>query len=206
MMQVFTCGAVLFDMDGTLVDSTRCVETLWRQFAELHQLDISEVLAASHGRRTIDTLREVAPHLDAAKEAAVLDTSELGARDGIVAVEGAAALLESLPSDRWAVVTSAGRTLAEVRLRGAGLPVPKVLISADDVTHGKPDPEGYLKAAAVLGVAPHRCLVVEDTPPGLTAGRAAGMEVLGITTTYPCARLLGVPCVADLCEVRIRFT
>jgi sugar-phosphatase len=197
-------------MDGTLVDSTKCVEAVWQRWAEQHQLDLQKVLDASHGRRTIDTLRELRPHLavelDVRKEAALLEGDELGARDGIVAVKGAAALLEGLPADRWAVVTSASRDLAAERLRDAGLPVPPVLISADDVAHGKPDPEGYLKAAAALGVAPQQCLVVEDTPPGLMAGRAAGMQVLGITTTYPSGRLLGAPCVADLCGLRIRFT
>jgi sugar-phosphatase len=197
-------------MDGTLVDSTKCVEAVWQRWAEHHQLDLQNVLDASHGRRTIDTLRELRRHfaveLDVEKEAVLLEADELGARDGIVAVNGAAALLEGLPADRWAVVTSAGRDLAAERLRHAGLPVPPVLISADDVAHGKPDPEGYLKAAAALGVAPQRCLVVEDTPPGLMAGRAAGMQVLGITTTYPWGRLLGAVCVADLCEVRIQIT
>jgi sugar-phosphatase len=202
-MRTIFCQAILFDMDGTLVDSTRCVESIWSRWAERHGLELNHILAVSHGRRTLDTLQEVAPHLDIEQEARQLDAQELETKEGIAAVPGAAALLRALPQNRWAVVTSAGRALAELRLQCAGLPIPQILVCADDVEHGKPSPEGYLKAAELLGVAPDRCLVVEDTPAGLRAGRAAGMQVLALTTTYPAAHLLGSPCTRDFCQAQV---
>jgi sugar-phosphatase len=197
------CKAILFDMDGTLVDSTHCVEAIWSRWAHRHGIEPSRVLSVSHGRRTIDTLREVAPHLDIEAEAMWLDAEEREARDGIPAIPGAAAILGRLPHDCWAVVTSAGRALAEVRLRGAELPLPTVLVSADDVAEGKPHPAGYRKAAQLLGVAPDQCLVIEDTPAGILAGRAANMQVLALNTTYPATDLLAAPCVRDFRDVRM---
>jgi mannitol-1-/sugar-/sorbitol-6-phosphatase len=195
--------AILFDMDGTLVDSTACVEAIWSRWAERQGLEPSQILAASHGRRTLDTLRDVAPHLDLAQEAMLLDAEELESTEGIEAVQGAAALLRLLPQNRWAVVTSAGRALAELRLGCAGLPIPEVLVCADDVAEGKPNPAGYLRAARLLGVAPDQCLVVEDTPAGILAGRSAGMQVLALTTTYPAASLLEAHCIGDFCQTQV---
>ncbi len=197
------CKAILFDMDGTLVDSTQCVETIWSRWANRHGIEPSRVLSLSHGRRTIDTLREIAPYLDVEAEARLLDSEELEDPDGLVSIPGAREILEALPHNRWAVVTSAGRALAERRLRAAELPVPTVLISADDVLEGKPDPTGYRKAAQVLGVPANQCLVVEDTPAGILAGRAANMQVLALTTTYPATNLLGALCIRDFRDVNI---
>jgi mannitol-1-/sugar-/sorbitol-6-phosphatase len=202
-MSLVKCQAILFDMDGTLVDSTACVEAIWSRWAERHGLEPSYILAASHGRRTLDTLREVAPHLDLAQENMRLDTKELAFREGIEAVKGAAALLRSLPPHSWAVVTSAGRALAELRLGCAGLPIPEVLVCADDVAEGKPNPEGYLRAARLLRVAPEQCLVIEDTPVGLLAGRSAGMQVLALTTTYPATSPLEAHCICDFSRTQI---
>lgn len=202
MLTIF-CQAILFDMDGTLVDSTRCVESIWSSWAERHGLELNHILAASHGRRTLDALREVAPHLNVEQEAKQLEAQELETKEGIEAVPGAAALLRNLLPDRWAVVTSAPRALADLRLHCAGLPIPSTLVCADDVEHGKPSPEGYLKAAGLLGVVPNQCLVVEDTPAGLLAGRAAGMQVLALTTTYPAARLLESSCTRDFCQIQV---
>jgi sugar-phosphatase len=196
------CSAVLFDMDGTLVDSTACVEGLWGTWAAANGVDLEYLLSISHGRRTVDTVREIAPHLDAEAEAKALELLEMDARDGIVAVRGALEALQALHPKQWAVVTSAPRALAAIRLRIAGLPVPQLLIGAEDVQRGKPDPEGYLKAAAGLGFAPEDCVVVEDTPAGLNAGRAAGMRVLAITTTYEASYLLGADAVPDYTDVR----
>jgi sugar-phosphatase len=196
------CKAILFDMDGTLVDSTACVEGLWGTWAAQNGVDLAYLLSISHGRRTVDTVREIAPHLDAEAEAKALELLELDARDGIVAVRGALETLQALHPKQWAVVTSAPRALATIRLQTAGLPVPQLLIGAEDVQRGKPDPEGYLKAAAGLGVAPEDCVVVEDTPAGLNAGRAAGMRVLAITTTYDASYLLGADAVPDYTDVR----
>jgi len=196
------CKAILFDMDGTLVDSTACVEGLWGGWAAQHGVDLKYLLSVSHGRRSADTIRDIAPHLDAEAEAKALELLEMDARDGIVAVGGALETLQALHPSRWAVVTSATHALAATRLAAAGLPVPDVLIGAEDVARGKPDPEGYLKGAAALGFAPEDCVVVEDTPAGLNAGRAAGMRVLAITTTFPASSLLGADAVVDYRGVR----
>lgn len=194
---------MLFDMDGTLVDSTKSVEAIWTRWAARHSIDVKRILAVSHGRRTVDTLCEVAPHLDAKREARLLEEEEIHSKDGVEEVPGAGALLRRLPLDRWSVVTSASRSLAEVRLQMAGLPIPTVLVCASDVSQGKPDPEGYLQAAAALGFAPHDCLVLEDTPAGLEAGLAAGAQVLALTTTFSSAELPGVTSIPDFRNLRI---
>lgn len=184
-----TCEAVLFDMDGTLVDSSQCVERTWRLWADRHRLDIDALLAISHGRQNHETIRLIAPQLETAEEIAFLVRTEEGCREGIVAVPGARVLLDALAAGHWAVVTSAWRTLAELRLQCAGLPIPEVLVTADDVRRSKPHPEGYLAAASRLGVAPSACVVIEDAPAGIESARAAGMPVIGITTTFPRERL-----------------
>jgi sugar-phosphatase len=200
---VWRLDAILFDMDGTLVDSTQSVERQWRRWAPRHGLDPEAFIAVAHGRRTLDTLQELAPQLATEEEAARFDAEEAADDDGVVEVPGAAALIAQLPPDRWAIVTSAQRALAAARLATAGLPVPEVLVSGEDVREGKPHPEGYLLAARRLGVDPARCLVVEDTPAGIGAGLAAGMHVLGITQTYP-ANTLGLAATApDLRGVRV---
>ena len=198
------CDAVLFDLDGTLVDSTKVVERLWAEWAARHSLNVNDILAISHGRRAEDTMRLVAPHLKTLKEeaAARLREEELQS-EGLVAVAGAETLLSHIPQTRWAIVTSCTRTLAEARLRSVGLPVPAVVISQETVSLGKPHPDGYLEAARILGWTPRNCLVVEDSPIGVEAGRAAGMRVLGVTTTYPADQLSADLCVADLSEVAI---
>jgi sugar-phosphatase len=202
--RVFTCDAVLFDMDGTLVDSSHCVEKTWRLWAEKHGVDIEALLAISHGRQNYETIRMIAPHLDTPEELAFLVRAEEECRDGIAAVPGARALLDSLDPAAWAIVTSAWRTLAELRLNCAGLPVPEVLVTADDVSRSKPHPDGYLTAASRLGVAPAACIVIEDAPAGVEAARAAGMPVIGITTTFPRERLACDFCVDDFRGMTIR--
>jgi mannitol-1-/sugar-/sorbitol-6-phosphatase len=171
-----SCDAILFDMDGTLVDSTLCVERIMGRWAEKHGLDREFVLQAPHGRRTIDSIREAAPHLNVEEEARTIDAEELVEGEGIMEVRGAQHLLRKLKPHQWAIVTSASRALATFRLGCAGLPLPQLLVSGDEVANGKPDPEGYLKAAHGLRVSPTRCLVVEDTPAGILAGRRAGMK------------------------------
>jgi sugar-phosphatase len=181
---IVDCDAVLFDMDGTLVDSREIVERLWLQWAAEHGLSAEAILAVAHGRRTLETIQLVAPHLATPEEAARLDALEAQEDGHETAVPGAVALLNALPPDRWAVVTSAGRKLAAARLAAVGLPLPRVLVGADDVVLGKPSPEGYLRAAGLFGVAPERCVVMEDTPAGAQAGRAAGARVVGLRTTF----------------------
>lgn len=178
--------AVLFDMDGTLVDSRAVVERVWRDWAAAHGRDFAPILAESHGRRTIDTVRAFAiPGMDVEEESRKLEALEVADVEGIVAIAGAAELLARLPSQRWAVVTSASRELAVRRLTAAGLPIPATMITAEDVAIGKPDPEGYLKAARLLGAAANKCLVFEDAPAGIEAGRRAGCDVIAITAARP---------------------
>jgi sugar-phosphatase len=176
------CGALLFDMDGVLIDSTPAVERVWRQWAIDHGFKPVEVVRAAHGRPSITTIREYLPNADHLAENREVERREIEDIDGIVALPGAIELLSALPRERWAIVTSCTRPLAEVRLRAAGLPRPTVLITSSDVTNGKPAPEPYIKAAQVLGFAPDDCIVVEDAPAGVRAGKSAGAKVIGIST------------------------
>ncbi|SEF67377.1 sugar-phosphatase [Actinacidiphila yanglinensis] len=195
-------AAVLFDMDGTLVDSTAVVERTWRAFADRHHLDAERILAVSHGRRTEETVAAFAPPgVDTGAEARRLVAREVVDTEGIVAVPGAAELLASLPEDRWALVTSAGRDLTAARMGAAGLPMPPVVVCADDVSAGKPHPEGYLTAAARLGTAAGRTLVFEDAEAGLLAARASGARTV-VVGPYAAAAAAGLDRVADLRCVR----
>ncbi len=184
-MPAWICDALLFDLDGVLVDSHEVIERHWRGWAARHGLDVEALMSRLHGRRMVDLIRSFAPHLDAEAEAARLAFEEGTDTEGVRALEGAAEMLRALPPDAWAVVTSGNRITATTRLRHTGLPWPRVLVTADDVRRGKPDPEPYRTAAARLGVAPERCLVLEDAPAGIDAAKAAGMTALALTTTHP---------------------
>lgn len=188
-MEVVRCGAVLFDLDGVLMDSRVCVERHWTRWANGHGIDVALVLAEAHGRRTTDTILAVAPTLDIAAEARLIEEAETVDFDGVTTLPGAARLLHALPWGSWGVVTSGTRTLATGRLAHGGLPIPEQLITADDVEHGKPDPEPYLAGAAALGIDPAQCLVVEDAPAGIEAGKAAGTTVLALATTFAAGAL-----------------
>ena len=198
------CEALLLDMDGTLVDSTECVERQWRRWAARHGLDVRPILRISHGRTTLETIQEFAPHLATAEEVRLFDVAEAEDTGGIKAVKGAAEFVSALPMNRWAVVTSAPRRLAQVRLACAGLPIPWVMVCADDVSRGKPDPEPYATAARWIRQPPERCLAIEDAPAGIESARAAGMQVLGITTTAT-EEQLGVTSIRDFEDLRIRL-
>jgi mannitol-1-/sugar-/sorbitol-6-phosphatase len=180
---------LLFDLDGVLVDSRASVERHWRSWAGAHGLPWDPIAAIVHGQRSVDTIRDVAPWLDAEREAAALDRTQAADTHGVVAVSHAAELLGALPARGWAVVTSGRRELAAARLAGAGLPAPPVLVGADDVARGKPFPDGYLCAARLLGVPPERCIVVEDAPTGVEAALAAGMEAVALGTTHAATEL-----------------
>jgi mannitol-1-/sugar-/sorbitol-6-phosphatase len=188
-MPIFSCLALLFDLDGVLVDSTRAVDREWREWARRKGVDGDAVMAIAHGVRTIEVIRRVAPHLDADVEAWEIENEEANDQQGVRVMPGAAALVNSIPEGRWGVVTSGTRLLASARLQFCGLPVPKVLVTADDVEHGKPHPEPYLRGAAKLGFEPKDCLVIEDAPAGIRAARAAGMKVIGLASTYPASKL-----------------
>jgi sugar-phosphatase len=193
-----TIDRVLFDLDGVLVDSRAVVERHWRAFACKYGLDSAEVLSSIHGRRTADNIAVFAPHLDAA--AATREFEQLETEDvaGVHALPGAANLVNGLPAGTWAVVTSGSLAVASARIEAAGLPVPEVLITADDIDRGKPEPDGYVAATERLSAPPERCLVVEDTPPGLAAGRAAGARTLGLLTTHELTELDATVLAADL--------
>jgi sugar-phosphatase len=185
-------SAVLFDLDGVLVDSTRAVERAWRRWARDQHVSVDDVLAVSHGRPARDIVRMFAPHLDVREVAEqVLLLAREEARDvtGLVAIPGARECVAAACRGPWAVVTSGGRALAVARLAAACLPVPEVLVTADDVTAGKPDPEPYERASRALEVRAGDCVVVEDSPAGVLAGKRAGMTVFAVTTTHPAAAL-----------------
>ena len=204
MSPFFRCQAVLFDLDGVLVDSRECVERTWRNWAARHGFAADAVIAVAHGRRAIDTIRAVAPALDADAELAALIATEATATDGVHEIPGARELVHSIPVARWAVVTSGTRAVAEFRLRHARVPVPPVMICADEIERGKPDPQGYLRGAERLGFVPEQCLVVEDAPPGIEAAHAANMKVIAIASTYPRAELVRADATADrLNELRV---
>lgn len=183
------CAALLFDMDGVLLDFRPVVERTWRRWAARHGLDAGMIIRAAHGRRTSDSLRAVAPELATASEVAWLDAAELADLEGIEPVAGASALIATVPAGRWTVVTSAGRALAALRLQAVGLSLPANAVTSENVQRGKPAPDGYLLACERLGVRAADCLVVEDAPAGIESGLAAGARVLALTTTHPAAAL-----------------
>jgi sugar-phosphatase len=183
-MTIFRCTAILFDLDGVLVDSTRSVERQWRIWALEQGIGGDKVMAVAHGVRSVEVIRAVAPHLDAEEEVRKLEAREADDHEGVTAMPGAFELVGSVPDGRWGVVTSGTRLLATERLHLFGIPIPKVMVTADDVVNGKPHPEPYLKGAAGLGFKPADCLVIEDAPAGIESARAGGMKVVGITSTY----------------------
>ena len=197
LLNPLSCRAILFDLDGVLVDSSACVEQHWRRWATLHGFDVQAILRVGHGRRTEETIAAVAPHLDAASEAAMLTRSEETQTDGVRSVPGARSLLLGLPADAWAIVTSGNTATALTRIRHCNLPEPRVLVSADRVSRGKPHPEPYLLAAQRLEIAPGDCIVVEDTPHGIAAGQAAGMHVIAIASTFAASALHDAEVIVD---------
>jgi sugar-phosphatase len=182
-MIVIRCSAMLFDLDGVLIDSTPAVERVWHRWAVEHGFDPEAVVRMAHGRPSRSTIRELLPNSDIAREDHEVERREMEDLDGVVLLPGAQKLLNALPPERWTIATSCTRPLAEVRLRAAFLPVPKAMITSSDVKIGKPDPEPYLKAAAKLGFAASDCIVVEDAPAGVRAGKAAGARVIAFLTT-----------------------
>jgi sugar-phosphatase len=177
--------AFLFDMDGTLLNSIAAAERVWSTWAERHGLDVAAFLTTIHGARAIDTItRQALPGVDPEVEAQWITEAEINDVEGIVAIPGAVAFLNRLPGDQWALVTSAPRELALRRLRAAGIAPPAVLVTAEDVAIGKPDPACYLLGAQRLGVPVQDCLVFEDASVGIRAGEAAGADVMVVTSTH----------------------
>ncbi|MGY0232048.1 HAD-IA family hydrolase [Longispora urticae] len=205
-MKIIPAEAVLFDLDGVLVDSLALIERILRAWAVSRGLDADAAVALSRGRRDLDLVTLLAPHLDPVAETRRIVAAEEADLTGLRAVPGAAGLLAALPAHRWAVVTSGTRLVATGRLRAVGLPLPTVLVAAEDTGEGKPDPEGYLAAAAALGVPPERCVVVEDAPAGLAAARGAGMARIGLGAAVRAQRAELDAWVPDLRPVRATVT
>jgi sugar-phosphatase len=199
---IVTASAMLFDLDGVLVDSTPAISRVWTKWCLARGFDPEKTVREAHGRPSIDTIRELLPNADYEAENREIERGEIEDLEGVVPLPGALDLLASLPSDRWTIVTSCTRELAEVRIRAAGLPVPQTLVTSSDITKGKPDPEPYLKGASVLGFPPSDCLVVEDVPAGIRSGKAAGARVIAVRTTAPDVELnaAGADWIVDDCR------
>lgn len=196
------CSAVLFDLDGVLIDSTPAVTRVWARWADNHGFDPQEVVQKAHGRPSISTIREYLPDADYERENAKVERAEIEDLEGVVAFPGACELLRALPSDRWAIVTSCTRRLAEVRMLAAGLPAPNHLLTCTDVQNGKPHPEPYLKTAVTLGFSPADCVVIEDAPAGIRAGKTSGARVIAVRTTADDSELqvAGADWIVDACS------
>jgi len=189
-MVEISCLGLLFDLDGVLVDSTPAVARVWTKWALAHGFDPDETVRRAHGRPSLTTIKELLPNAkDPIAENEVVLRGEIEDTEGVVPLPGVHEFLSAIPADRWALVTSCSKPLAHVRLKAAGLPTPARIITSDDIRVGKPDPEPYLKGAALLGVSPADCLVFEDAPAGIRAGKAAGARVLAIPTTSSEAEL-----------------
>jgi mannitol-1-/sugar-/sorbitol-6-phosphatase len=182
---------ILFDMDGVLISSIGAVVRCWRQWAEHYEVPNAEVYEVPHGMRAIEVVKALRPDIDPEVGLRYIEDLEMEDMADLVVLPGAKALLESLPVERWAIVTSATKRLMLARLKVAGLPIPERIISADMVERGKPDPEPYRRGAELLGLRPQDCLVVEDAPSGVGAGLAAGSRVLGVVGTHSAAELEG---------------
>jgi sugar-phosphatase len=193
---------MLFDLDGVLVDSTPAISRVWTKWCLARGFDPEKTVREAHGRPSIDTIRELLPDADHEAENRLIEAGEIEDLEGVVLLPGALVLVTSLPPDRWTIVTSCTKELAEVRIRAAGLPIPSTLVTSSDITNGKPDPEPYLKGAAALGFAPADCLVVEDVPAGIRSGKAAGARVIAVRTTAPDSELTasGADWIVDDCR------
>ncbi len=179
------CSGLLFDMDGILISSLGSVERSWTQWARLRGIDPEHAIGIAHGRRAIETLAQLRPDLDSEAELKIVEDLEIADNEGLTVLPGVLELLALLPRDRWTVVTSATERLARARMALAGIPVPERLITANQVTRGKPHPEPFLAGAALLGFAPEQCVVFEDSSSGAQAGRAAGCIVIATTFSHP---------------------
>lgn len=193
---------MLFDLDGVLVDSTPAISRVWTKWCVARGFDPEKTVREAHGRPSIDTIRELLPDADHEVENRAMERAEIEDLEGVVALPGAVELLTSLPADRWTIVTSCTKELAEVRIHAAGLPIPPKLVTSSDIRNGKPDPEPYLKGAAALGFSASDCLVVEDVPAGIRSGKAAGARVIAVRTTETDAELTaaGADWIVDSCR------
>ena len=173
------------DLDGVLIDSTPAVARVWKKWAARHGFDPEEVAKLAHGRPSIESIRELLPQVNAEEENRIVERAEIEDIAGVVPLPGAQELLRALPPERWTIVTSCTRALAEVRLRAAGLKIPEKMVTWSEVRNGKPHPEPYLKGAEMLGLKAADCVVLEDVPAGIRSGKSAGARVIAVRTTAP---------------------
>ena len=205
-MTQIQCSALLFDLDGVLIDSTPAVERVWHQWALEHGFNPEEVVARAHGRPSLTTVRDYLPNADHDAENREVERREIADLAGVVPLPGAVALLASLPPDRWTIVTSCTRRLAEIRINAAGLPLPARMVTSTDITNGKPHPEPYLKGASLLGFSAAQCVVLEDAPAGIRAGKSAAARVIALKTTAPPSALCdaGADWIVNTCaDIRV---
>lgn len=200
MTSYIQCAAVLFDLDGVLVYSADSLRRSWCEWAREHGIELSVVESVAHGRRTVDTIRQLAPEIDADRAAAELEAAQTLDVADVLAGRGAQELLNCLGADEWAVVTSGTRHPARARIQAAGLPEPTALVTGDEVDNGKPDPEGYLLASTRLGYEPSACVVIEDAGAGVRAARQAGMRVIGLTNGEDGTQLAEADMIINSCE------
>ena len=191
---------ILFDMDGVLVSSIGSVVRCWRRWAEMYDVPNAEIYEVPHGMRAIEIIKTLRPDIDPVEGMRVIEDMEIEDMADLSVLPGVKALLEGLPQERWAIVTSATRRLLLGRLNAAGLPVPERIISGDMVVRGKPDPEPYRRGAELLGFRPEECVVVEDAPSGVGAGKAAGCRVLGVLGTHAVDELEEADWIVDSLE------
>jgi sugar-phosphatase len=201
-MTVIVANAMLFDLDGVLIDSTPAIARVWTQWAIEYGFEPEKTVREAHGRPSIESIRELLPDADHEAENRQVERQEIEDTEGVVPLPGAIELLTSLPPNRWAIVTSCTRPLAEVRIRAAGLPVPPIMITSSEIDNGKPHPEPYTTGARALGFAPVDCIVVEDAPAGICSGKAAGARVIALRTTLPDSDLVaaGADWLLDNCS------
>jgi len=199
-----SCKAILFDMDGILIASIGSVERSWTKWATLRGVDPTLALMTAHGRRAVETIAKLRPDLDTNAELTVIENLEVADNEGLTILPGVQDLLAALPANRWTVVTSATERLARIRLAAGGIPVPEKLVTANQVTRGKPNPEPFLAGAVLLGVAPTDCVVFEDSSSGAKAGRDAGCIVVATTFSHPAESLNAAHyLVRDLTGIRV---
>lgn len=204
MQTIITCQAILFDLDGTLVDSMAMIQRLWEWWAKRRGIAFDAILKTAIGRPAVETIRIAAPHLRAEDEIEELETEEIRDMTDVILIPGALDFIARLDSAPWAIVTSGSRRVAEARINHVGLPMPRVLITGDQVAKGKPHPDAYLLAAERLGVTPDQCVVLEDAPVGIQAGKAAGMRVVAIASTHAADGLQGADALIDsLAEIEV---
>jgi mannitol-1-/sugar-/sorbitol-6-phosphatase len=204
-MKTLQCDAFLFDVDSTLVNSSACIESVWRIWSEKYGFELEQVLAAVHGRKISETLGMIAPEMNAEKFLVEIQNIALHAFKNVREVKGAKTFLSKLPPESWAISTSGARQVSLSSMNNAGLPLPAAVVAAEDVVHGKPDPEPYIRAAKLLGVKAENCIVFEDSLAGIQSGRTAGATVIALTTTHRAEELTGLDfLIQDFSQLEVR--